>query len=86
VSKYVPPHRWQPSQKFVPTCHHCGEIGHMRSSYFKLKPCEHKNDSSYYRKSYEGLCNMMRVVFTMLDELDIVSFIGYILLTKSLSY
>jgi hypothetical protein len=26
--KYVHPHRRQHSQRFVPTCHHCGKIGH----------------------------------------------------------
>jgi hypothetical protein len=29
-TKYVPPHRRQPTQKFVPICHHCGLIGHIR--------------------------------------------------------
>jgi RNase P subunit RPR2 len=29
VSKYVPAHRRQHSQRFVPTCHHCGKIGHI---------------------------------------------------------
>jgi hypothetical protein len=71
VSKYVPPHSRQPSQRFVPTCHHCSKIGHIQFTCFKLKPCEHKYDSSYSRKSYEELCNMMRVVLTRLDELDI---------------
>jgi hypothetical protein len=28
--KYVPPHRRQPTQKFVPICHHCGLSGHIR--------------------------------------------------------
>jgi hypothetical protein len=70
MSKYVPPHRRQPSQRFVPTCYHCGKIGHIQSSCFKLKPREHKNDSLYLRNSYEGLCNMMMVVLTRLDKLD----------------
>jgi hypothetical protein len=35
-----------------------------------MKPHEHKYDSSYSRKSYEGLCNIMMVVLTRLDELD----------------
>jgi len=30
MSKYVPPYRRQPSQRFVPTCHHCGVIGYIR--------------------------------------------------------
>jgi hypothetical protein len=29
-TKYVPPHRRQPTQKFVPICHHCGMSGHIR--------------------------------------------------------
>jgi hypothetical protein len=33
ISKYVPPYRRQPSQRFVPTCHHCGVIGHIRLHY-----------------------------------------------------
>jgi hypothetical protein len=70
ISKYVPPYRRQPSQRFIPTCHHCGKIGHILSNCFNLKPCEHKYDSSYSRKSYERLCNMMMVVLTRLDELD----------------
>jgi len=60
----------EPSQRSVPTCHHCGKIGHTQSSCFKLKPREHKNDNSYYKKSYERLCNMMTNVLTGLDKLD----------------
>lgn len=30
-SKYVPPHKRQPTQRFVPTCHHCGKSGHIQS-------------------------------------------------------
>ena len=26
--------RNQPSQRFIPTCHHCGKIGHIRPNYF----------------------------------------------------
>jgi hypothetical protein len=29
VSKYVPPHRRQHSQRFVSTCHYCGKVGHI---------------------------------------------------------
>jgi hypothetical protein len=29
-TKYVPPHRRQPTQKFIPICHHCGLSGHIR--------------------------------------------------------
>jgi hypothetical protein len=54
------PSRKQSKPKFIPTCHHCGKVGHIRPNCFKMKPCEYKNDSSYSRNSYEGLCNMMR--------------------------
>jgi hypothetical protein len=37
---------------------------------FKLKPCKHKNDGSYPRNSYEGLCNIMMMVLTRLVEVD----------------
>jgi len=29
-TKYVPPHRRQPTQTFVPICHHYGVSGHIR--------------------------------------------------------
>jgi hypothetical protein len=29
IFKYVPLHRRQPTQRFVPTCHHCGISGHI---------------------------------------------------------
>jgi hypothetical protein len=29
-TKYVPPHRRQPTQKFVHICHHCGLSGHIQ--------------------------------------------------------
>jgi hypothetical protein len=64
------PSRKQSKPKFIPTCHHCGKVGHIRPNCFKMKPCEYKNDSSYSMNNYEGLCNMMRVVLTRLDELD----------------
>jgi len=28
-TKYVPPHRRQPTQKFIPICHHCGLSSHI---------------------------------------------------------
>jgi hypothetical protein len=34
-TKYVPPHRRQPTQKFVPICHHCGLSDHI------LPKCPH---------------------------------------------
>jgi hypothetical protein len=70
ISKYVPPRRRQPSQRFVSTCHHYGKISHIQSSCFKLKLREHKNDTLYLRNIYEGLCTMMRVVLTKLDKMD----------------
>jgi hypothetical protein len=70
MSKYVPPHRRQHSQRFVPTCHHCGRIGHTWPNCFELKPHKHNNDNLYLRNNYEGLCNMMIVVLTRLDKLD----------------
>jgi len=70
MPKYAPRQRRQPSQRYVPTCHHCGKIGHNQSSCFKLKSHEHKHDSSYSRKSYEGLFNMIKNVLTKLDKLD----------------
>jgi hypothetical protein len=66
--KYVTQHRKQHFQRFIPTCHHCGKIGHTRPNCFKLKPREHMHEN--YRTSFEGLCNMMRNVLTMLDKLD----------------
>jgi hypothetical protein len=29
-TKYVPPHRRQPTQKFIPICHQCGLSGHIQ--------------------------------------------------------
>ena len=41
ASKSKPPFRSQPKvldgSKFVPTCHHCGVIGHIRPQCYKLK-------------------------------------------------
>jgi hypothetical protein len=69
-SRIVHPPRKQHSQRFVTTCHHYGKVGHTRPNCFKVKPRKHKNDSLYRRNSYEGLCNMMMVVLTRLDELE----------------
>jgi predicted amidophosphoribosyltransferase len=71
MPKYSPLQRRQPSQRSIPTCHHCGKIGNTQSSCFKLRPHEHKYDSYYSMKSYEGICNMMRDVLTRLDKLDL---------------
>jgi hypothetical protein len=37
-SRYVPPYKRQYFQRFVPSCHHCGKVGHTRPNYLKLKP------------------------------------------------
>jgi hypothetical protein len=67
---HIPPHMRQASPKFVPTCHHCGKIGHIWPNCFKFKPREHKSENSYSRKGFEGLCIMMRRVLSRLDEFD----------------
>jgi hypothetical protein len=36
--RVVHPPRKLPSQRFVPRCHHCGKMGHIRPHYFNLKP------------------------------------------------
>jgi hypothetical protein len=36
--RVVHPPRKLPSQRFVPTCHHCGKVGHIRPHCFNLKP------------------------------------------------
>jgi hypothetical protein len=53
----------QPSQRFVPTCYHCGKISHNQFNCFKLKPRELKNNHPY-----EELFNMMTDVLTRLDK------------------
>jgi hypothetical protein len=58
------------SQKFVPTCHHCGKVGYIRSHYFNLKPHVHINENSYSRKESEGVVQMMREVLTRLDMFE----------------
>jgi hypothetical protein len=60
--------------KYVPTCHHCSKVGHIRPNCFTLKPREPLSDSSYSRDSHEGLFNMMRVVMTRLDKLETMVF------------
>jgi hypothetical protein len=65
MTHHAPRQKRQPSQRFVPTCHHYGKIGHDQSSCFKLKPREPKNNHIY-----EGLFNTMRDVLTRLDRLD----------------
>ena len=36
--RVVHPPRKLHSQRFVPTCHHCGKVGRIRSYCFNLKP------------------------------------------------
>jgi hypothetical protein len=55
-TKYVPPHRRQPTQKFVPICHHCGLSGYIRLKCphvlvqrFKVKKELPKKDSTSTR-------------------------------------
>jgi len=62
---HAPRHRRQPSHRFVPTCHHYGKTSHNKSSCFKLKPREPKDNHLY-----EGLFNMIKDVSVRLDRLD----------------
>lgn len=62
--------RNQPSQRFIPTCHNCGKIGHIRPKCFQLNSHEPKREYFHSRNSYEKLFNMMRDVVTRLDVLD----------------
>jgi hypothetical protein len=41
-SKYVPPHKRQPTQRFVPRCHHCGVSGHIRPKCPELQALKSK--------------------------------------------
>jgi hypothetical protein len=66
----VHPHRKLHSQRFVPTCHHCGKVGHIRPHCFNLKPHVHINENSYSRKESEGLVLMMREVLSRLAKFE----------------
>jgi hypothetical protein len=46
--RVVHPPRKLPSQRFVPTCHHCGKVGHIRPHCFNLKPHVQKNKNSCF--------------------------------------
>jgi hypothetical protein len=74
VSRSTPKHahmpRNKPSQKFIPTCHHCGKIGHIRPKCFQLNNHESKRDYFRSRDSYDELFNMLRSVITQLNDLD----------------
>lgn len=64
------PPRHVHSQRFVPTCHHCGKIGHIRPMCFQLKPQVHKNKNSYSRKDCDGIFLMMKQMLPRLDEIE----------------
>jgi hypothetical protein len=68
--KVVHPPRKLPSQRFVPTCHHCGKVGHIRPHCFNLKPHVQKNKNSVSRKDCEGLVTMMKGVLSRLDQFE----------------
>jgi hypothetical protein len=62
--------RNQPTQRFIPMCHHCGKIGHIRPKCFQLN--NHESKRGYFRSinSYDKLFNMVRGVITQLNDLD----------------
>jgi hypothetical protein len=68
--KVVHPHRKLHSQKFVPTCHHCGKVGHIRPHCFNLKPHVQKNKNYVSRKDCEGLVMVMKGVISRLDQFE----------------
>jgi predicted nuclease with TOPRIM domain len=58
-----------PSQRFIPTCHHCGKIGHIRPKCFQLNNHESKRDYFRSRNSHDELFNMVKGVITQLNDL-----------------
>jgi hypothetical protein len=64
------PPRKLPSKRFVPICHHCGKVGHIRPKCFDLKSHKHKSENSYSRKENEGLVIMMREVLSRIDKFE----------------
>jgi regulator of replication initiation timing len=68
--KVAHPPRKLHSQRFVPTCHHCGKVGHIRPHCFNLKPHMQKNKNSVSRKDCEGLVTMMKGVLSRLDKFE----------------
>ena len=68
--RVVHPPRKLPSQRFVPTCHHCGKMGYIRPHCFNLKPHVQKNKNSVSRKDCEGLFKMMKGVLSRLDQFE----------------
>jgi hypothetical protein len=69
-SRDVHPPRKLPFQRFVPTCHHCGKVGHIRPHCFNLKPHVQKNKNFVSRKDCEGLVTMMKGVLSRLDQFE----------------
>jgi hypothetical protein len=61
--------RNQPTQRFIPTCHHCGKIGHIRPNCFQLNNHESKRDYLRFRNSHDELFNMVKGVITQLNDL-----------------
>jgi hypothetical protein len=61
--------RNQPSQRFIPTCHHCGKIGHIRPKCFQLNNHESKRNYFRSRNSHDEFFNMVRGVITQLNDL-----------------
>jgi hypothetical protein len=61
--------RNQLSQRFIPTCHHCDKIGHIRPKCFQLNNHESKRDYCRSRNSHDELFNMVRSVITQLNDL-----------------
>ena len=64
------PPRKLSSQRFVPTCHHCGKVGHIRPHCFNLKSQLQKNKNSISRKDCEGLVMMMKGVLFRLNQFE----------------
>ena len=64
-----PPRNLSP-QRFIPTCHYCNKIGHIRPNCFKLKPCKHKKKISYSKKEPLGLCTVMIEGLSRLDKIE----------------
>jgi hypothetical protein len=58
------------SKRFVPACHHCEKVGHIRPKCFDLKSHKHKSENSYSKKESEGLVIMMRKVLSRLYEFE----------------
>jgi hypothetical protein len=68
--RVVHPPRKLPSQRFVPTCHHCGKVGHIRPHCFNLKHHVQKNKNYVSRKDCEGLVTMIKGVLSRLDQFE----------------